>query len=316
MTNDQQTLGELQSSVRLSLATLTQGLGRTKHEIAAHCAKIRSDVDSQAETLINKINEDRTRLFDEISAYESEAFATFNASEEKRCLERLALEVTTFANGFDDSPTTTTPSTTATATATITSREEQLALTSRYLSQLQAAVSDLARVQFGNNMIDFESICFPSDHFLGGLFYKPVRNDGIIEERGEISLKINYRQAGLIRGGTGAVYVPFVDYADPVRVHLKPLNSGKFLLFENLKNGDKRLSVLSADFRFVERSRLFVQCFAHEPIENKLQDQRLILSGDLLCFYVRMESSSKDVEYHVYIIDESLNLLRTKNFKV
>jgi hypothetical protein len=289
-------------TVRTSLATLSRGLDSTRQEIGALCAEIKTQVDEQAETLIRRVNEDRARLLEEIRLYEQQALIAFNSSAGKRELENLVHEATEFSTRSEEEV----------ASDEVRAANE-LEIANAYLEKIKLSIANLKETQFNNNLIAFESVSFPSERlFLGEIFYKPIANEKIIQEVCDMGSKFNYKESLLVRP---ASYVPFVDYTDPINVHLKALNSGRFLLFENFKNGDKRLSILSNDFRFIEQTRFFLQCFAHEAIEHKLQDQRLTLSGDKICFYVRMDSRA-DVEYHVYIFDESLSLLRAKNFKV
>jgi hypothetical protein len=91
-------LGSQLNSVRTHLATLSSGLDSTRQEIGEHCARIRAQVDAQADEMLRRISEDHARLLAAIDQYEQEALVAFEASRRKREVDALIREATEFAN--------------------------------------------------------------------------------------------------------------------------------------------------------------------------------------------------------------------------
>ena len=277
-------------SIRAKVNKLDFDLKTEKYTISEYCSKIKNAIDTQAETLIQRIHYKRQELFDEIEEHEkrkmSEFEKEFNSEKYVKLIEETRDSLERYSLGGENGESSL--------------GEEPSRLAKDRLRKLEEKELDFRIEVSRNRLVDFEAISLPDSKLLGLVYYKKVHDQSVTVQAKTEKRTLEYDMT------ENPLTKPFTHDPEPIIFDLVWLQNGKLLADRLYANGNRQLSILSSDMKFVEKTRYFLQYFRSftklEPAHKSV-----ITTIDKIVFFV--ESPVKNGQASLFTLDYELNVL-------
>jgi hypothetical protein len=270
------------------------GIKLANFAITEHFLTVKRDIDTQTENLINRINEKRAQLFDEIDSYEKETLARFMSNFDENDFGKILEESKNFAEKC-------------------TQRQVENELEAKkhinvHLKQIEESLQKFEIMKFSNNLMVFEKsldVCLNKtiDRLFGALIFKPISNDKIIKSNKLNGVKYDFLGNSLLPVNKLCDPGPTVLHTD-CSEFLK-LSNGKYVHTKRYYRRNLRIGVYSNDF-----TQLYVSLnLIKDSIEN-FSVPCVCVHGDKFVLCLEDHSKPKQPRTLVLVFDEHLNLIR------
>jgi hypothetical protein len=259
--------------------------------LRAYCSSVKRRIDTQAERLIDAINQIRRKKHVEIDLYEKETQSSlavnlpiFEINFRSLCAELNAFQ-SMCVNNLDNVD------------------EKLLNLSKEYLAKLENRKANLNWVMFNNRIVNFEPdmVKLEESKLFGTIFYSQViqpilqfdSNESLVKSSNHMSFKIpeemNFKKESLNQSLSIKGMEMFED--------------GKFLYYNFESSNGLRLTVLTKDFKAITQSIKF-SCVDLDELLISICDQKAVL-------YLNFSTKAK----YLIAINDDLEILNEIKFE-